>query len=184
MQKLTVDEQAPIVIEYRNADERRKRNWVGLYVDDNSGRYRDYLSYVYLPKRSTSGTVELPGLPPGNYVARLFFNDSYELEHEVFFTVDATLRRSCPEFADFKGDYLVEDGWLNDWHEGSMTYYWRNLLRWKNSANQGWWIAIHDGETACTLEFADGPYVGSQARVEVRNGSLAFKFAGLWYVKQ
>lgn len=59
-------------------------DWVGLYHVGAS--HDDYLGYFYTFGQK-NGTIDFGVLGPGNYEARLFFNDTYNLEFASSFTV-------------------------------------------------------------------------------------------------
>ncbi len=74
-----------IVVNYSNVSS-GDRNWIGIYEAgaDNT----DYGEWYYT-LGATSGTMYFNFHPPGSYEARLFYDDSYNLETEVSFTVVA-----------------------------------------------------------------------------------------------
>ncbi len=59
-------------------------DWVGTYEAETGDRA--YLQYFYTDGR-TSGTMAFDGFPAGDYAVRLYYDDSYDLEKEVVFTV-------------------------------------------------------------------------------------------------
>ena len=72
-----------IVIEFSNAGG-NEYDWIGLYQENANNR--SYLTWQFLRGRA-NGRLRFSGLPPGNYSARLFFNDSYQLEADTNFRV-------------------------------------------------------------------------------------------------
>lgn len=71
-----------------------KKDWVGLFVAGSN--HDQYLSYFY-SEEAKNGTMRFNGRSEGMYDARLFFKDSYKLEHEVSFTVGDTYVDHCPD---------------------------------------------------------------------------------------
>lgn len=59
-------------------------DWVGTYREGTS--HYSYIDWAYT-LGAKNGTIRLPGLPQGDYEARLYFNDSYNLEHKISFVV-------------------------------------------------------------------------------------------------
>ncbi len=64
-------------------------DWVGTFLEGTPNE--DYLQYIY-SGGAANGTMLFNGFStPGNYEARLFFNDSYNLEYTAAFTVGETV---------------------------------------------------------------------------------------------
>ncbi len=61
-------------------------DWIGSFVAGSGNT--SYLQYEYSNGR-TRGTMSFDGLAAGDYALRLFYNDSYQMEAEVTFTVAA-----------------------------------------------------------------------------------------------
>ena len=60
------------------------QDWIGLFKAGDS--HQEYGQWFYT-KGAKSGTMNFNGLSAGQYEARLFFKDSYNLEHKVAFTI-------------------------------------------------------------------------------------------------
>ncbi len=73
----------PVVVYFHDLP-RGKRDWVGLYKAGAPNK--DYLEFVYT-EGAADGSMTFKGLGAGSYDARLFFNDTYDLEYELSFTV-------------------------------------------------------------------------------------------------
>ncbi len=73
-----------IVVNYSNLPDGEK-NWISIY-EAGADNY-DYGEWYYTFGAS-SGTMYFQGLDAGSYEARLFYNDSYNLEYTVAFTVE------------------------------------------------------------------------------------------------
>lgn len=78
-------EKEPIVVNYVGLP-KKKKNWIGIYNMDKGDSYKEYEQYKYTGG-STSGTMQFDGLPAGEYKARLFYDNSYDLVCEIPFTV-------------------------------------------------------------------------------------------------
>ncbi|MGA1870670.1 MAG: Ig-like domain-containing protein [bacterium] len=86
LSKITYDVNETIVVNYSNLSA-NATNWIGIYVAGTS--HDAYLQCIY-SNGAVNGTMRFDGLAtPGEYEARLFFNNSYILEYEVSFTVGA-----------------------------------------------------------------------------------------------
>lgn len=72
-----------VVVYYSNLP-RGKYDWVGVFL--HGSPHKEYLDYHYTYKRP-SGEFRFCHLPPGDYQIRLFFNDSYTMEHEIEVTI-------------------------------------------------------------------------------------------------
>ncbi|MGA1823769.1 MAG: hypothetical protein ACMUIP_03825 [bacterium] len=84
MPKTTYDVNETIVVNYANLPS-SSTNWIGIYVEGASNQ--TYLQGIY-SNGGSQGTMRFGGVrTPGKYDARLFFNDSYILEHTISFTV-------------------------------------------------------------------------------------------------
>ena len=59
-------------------------DWVGIYFYGDS--HEDYVDYYYTLGRQV-GSFRFYDLPAGHYQARLFYNDSYKMVHEVSFVI-------------------------------------------------------------------------------------------------
>lgn len=82
----------PIVVRYENLPG-GSLDWVGTF---RAGTSNDqYLQYIYSQGRR-SGTMAFDAVPAGDYEARLFFDDSYQLQARVAFTVVDEQVDECP----------------------------------------------------------------------------------------
>lgn len=90
-----------IVVFFRNLPGNSK-DWVGLY--ESGASQEDYLSWFYT-NGANNGSLVFSGMSPGQYEARLFFDNSYDLEYSVSFTVScAGMCRSTCLCGDGEGD--------------------------------------------------------------------------------
>ncbi len=74
-----------IVVQYTNLP----GNWADWISIFKAGTLNNQYMQWFYTKGAKSGTLSFNGLPPGQYDVRLFFKDSYNLEHKVSFTVKA-----------------------------------------------------------------------------------------------
>ena len=80
----SVEPGQPIIVNYVNIPS-GVNHWVGLYQEGDPNE--NFIRYVFID--SGSGTVKLDGPnSPGNYEIRLFYNDSYNLEGAISFSID------------------------------------------------------------------------------------------------
>jgi hypothetical protein len=73
----------PVVVYYSNLP-KIWNNWVGIFFDGYS--HEDYLDYFYTESRQ-QGHFNFVDLSAGLYQARSFYDDSYDLEQELTFTI-------------------------------------------------------------------------------------------------
>jgi hypothetical protein len=72
-----------IVVQYGDLPGAPK-DWIGLFATGSPNE--EYLHFFYTDGK-VEGSVEFLGLSAGSYEARLFFDESYQLEDKVSFQV-------------------------------------------------------------------------------------------------
>jgi hypothetical protein len=106
------------------------KDWIGIFKEGETPGVNVLTAYLYFGG-ATSGSVtfKLPDLPPGNYFAVMFTNDSYtEVSNRVPFTAVP------PEILPIEEVRLVGTGLLLRW----PTETGRSYLIQKSTALNGW----------------------------------------------
>jgi hypothetical protein len=83
MSKATFTVSEEIVLSYSGLPG-NPMDWIGLY---SLGTPNEDAYFYQYANGNAKGTLRFPGLRPGDYEARLFFNDSYQLQYTTSFTV-------------------------------------------------------------------------------------------------
>ena len=104
MSKTTYDVYETIVVNYTDIPA-NSTDWVGIFAAGTS--HEAYLHHIY-SDGAANGTMRFKGLPTaGEYNARLFFNDSYNPEYEVSFTVGGDNQRPIVLYTQHRADTVA-----------------------------------------------------------------------------
>lgn len=113
------------------------QDWVGIYPKNASNAWGNVLTWNWAENRE----VTLTGVPVGEYEARLFFNNSFDLEAKVAFTVennaDVTISTDKTSYAvnenisiTIENQATNNQNWIGIYPAGSSNS-WGNVLTWE-----------------------------------------------------
>ncbi|NVJ59837.1 MAG: hypothetical protein HWE27_05570 [Gammaproteobacteria bacterium] len=101
-------------------------DWIGLYRQ--GGQNSEYINWQYL-NGATNGSRQFAPLPEGNYEARLFFNDSYNVEATVRFSVEST-GQSGPTLRPAKSTFSSRENIVIEFRNSAGNEYdWIGLYQ-------------------------------------------------------
>jgi len=117
------------------------KDWIGIYPSDSSTEWKNVLKWAWTQNKS-EGTLSFKNLPAGQYEARAFYNNSYDIEAKHAFQVTgnqakAELRATKAVFKKDE-DVLINfkdiNGATNDWlaiYPTGQSNDWKNVVKWK-----------------------------------------------------
>ena len=122
-------------------------DWIGIYPKASSNDWDNVLVWSFTNGSQalndgpgpTEGSVSLPGLPEGNYEARLFYDNSFDLQAMDAIMVSyscASIRPSKDVYAPYEPivvNFAHLPGNSNDWigiYPEGASNDWKNVLVW------------------------------------------------------
>jgi len=117
------------------------RDWVGIYPKGTNNDWGNVVQWSWV---NHNGNLDINGIPSGNYEARLFFYNSFDVESKVAFRVGTTLKTSKATYnpsdivhVTLDADNLSGDqDWVGVFPKDTDNR-WSNVVAWN-------WVADHD----------------------------------------
>ena len=118
-------------------------DWVGIYPKDAPGDTWDNITTWKHDGNVTNGTHILEGIPAGDYEARVFLDNSYQILTKISFNVEAyqtTVRTSKETFQltepitiTLTGMPGFDGDWVGIYPKGAPGDTWENIATWKHN---------------------------------------------------
>jgi hypothetical protein len=142
-------------------------DWIGIYPKGTSNDWANVKSWTYTNGTKSmnkngikNGTIELSGVKAGEYVARLFFNNSYTLEDKIPLVVLS----GSPHIVASKNDFALGESidinfenlptnngdWIGIYQKNSSDE-WKNVILW--SYTNGTYSMDDKGKSKGSLSF-------------------------------
>jgi len=117
------------------------RDWVGIYPKGTNNDWGNVVQWSWV---NHNGNLDINGVPSGNYEARLFFHNSFDVESKVAFRVGTTLKTSKAIYnpsdivhVTLDADNLSGDqDWVGIFPKDADNR-WSNVVAWN-------WVEDHD----------------------------------------
>ena len=130
----------PIVVNFENmlGDD---KDWIAIYPKDSSNEWKNVLRWKWT-EGIVTGSFTFEALPLGEYEARAFFENSYDLEGNYDFIVEgggvelnltttkSTYLPNEPIVVNFENMLGDDKDWIAIYPKDSSNE-WKNVLRWK-----------------------------------------------------
>jgi len=124
------------------------KDWIGIYPKGSSNAWENMISWSWTDGKK-SGQFTFPSLDKGEYEARVFFENSFTLEHRLSFSVELIKEEVVPDpvvlvsnkeiyttneliFIDFKNMLGVNEDWIGVYPKGS-SYEFENVITWTST---------------------------------------------------
>ncbi len=139
LDKLTFKPSEDISIGFKNLPG-NKKDWIAIYPKGSSNEWKNVLRWDFTDSK-ISGKKYFKKLPVGFYEARLFFNNSYEVEKKILFKVEGkplpptlsldkfSYKINEPITVKYKNLFGTQKDWIGIYKEGNSSE-WKNVLRW------------------------------------------------------
>ena len=163
------------------------KDWIAIYPANSSTEWKNVVKWAWTQNKS-EGTLTFKNLPAGQYEARAFYNNSYDIEAKHAFQVTGNQAKAelSATKAIFKADedVLINfkniNGATNDWlaiYPANKNNDWENVVKWK--FNKG-------GVKAGQANFDKLPFGRYEARIFYNNtfkmeGKVAFEVRESWH---
>jgi len=119
------------------------KDWVGIYPKESSNDWDNVIAWKYT-KGILDGNVSFAHLPIGDYDARVFFNDSFNVEANVSFSVNKKINPKAVILTVDKDSYVPNElihlnfnkmqGSEKDWigvYPAGASYEFENVIEWR-----------------------------------------------------
>ncbi len=117
------------------------KDWIAIYPANSSTEWKNVVKWAWTQNKS-EGTLTFKNLPAGQYEARAFYNNSYDIEAKHAFQVTGNQAKAelSATKAIFKADedVLINfkniNGATNDWlaiYPADKNNDWGNVVKWK-----------------------------------------------------
>jgi len=114
-------------------------DWIGIYPAGSNNDWGNVVSWKYT-LGVVNGNITLNGVSAGNYEARAFFNNSFNLEASTSFSVGAASTSITTQQTTYNPNETItvtlsnSNGANNDWvgiYPAGASNDWGNVLSWK-----------------------------------------------------
>ena len=117
------------------------KNWVGLYPAGSTNAWGNVVAWNWSTGKNK---LSFTNIPSGKYEARIFYNNSFDIENAVYFTVEnATVKNNKVAIQSDKNAYTTDDtihlnlinqaadkrNWVGIYPSGSSND-WENVVDW------------------------------------------------------
>jgi len=133
-----------------NASLGGEKDWVGVYKVGTSTAWKNVKGWTWIEDKPL---IHVDELAPGDYEARLFYNNSYKMEAKQAFTIEAPTEKPFIKLDKTIGNSSIDishsigpKAWIGIYPVGSSTN-WGNVKSWK-------W-AERDGTTNIPIDFLE-----------------------------
>jgi len=136
---LTTEE---IVINFKNMSG-HSEDWIAIYPQESSTIWQNVIEWKFT-EGDTDGSLTFNPLEIGNYEARAFFENSFNLEKSIAFVVEDVNPQPTVVLHTSKTKYLVDEnisvgfenmlGDIEDWiaiYPKESSTAWKNVIEWK-----------------------------------------------------
>lgn len=116
------------------------KDWVGVYKVGTSTAWKNVKGWTWLEDKPQ---IHVDDLAPGDYEARLFYNNSYKMEAKQAFTIEPPRGKPYIYLNENTGNAAIEvytsvapKAWIGIYPVGSSTS-WSNVKSWKWAEKDG-----------------------------------------------